>query len=244
MGPRDQRSRAFHFFRAILHSVSTRVYLCRHGATELSTEDRFAGAVDVLLSDDGRSQARRLGERLSSEPLAAVYSSPMKRTIETAKLASDGHNLPVTTIDGIREIAHGRWEGMTRAEVEHTFPEEYARYEDDPFSFAPVDGESGLLVTARALPALLALVAKHAGERILVVSHKATIRLLLSTLLGFDPRKYRDRLDQSPAALNVLDFKDVAHARLTLFNDTSHYGGDVPAVPAKRLSKVWSPTTT
>jgi probable phosphoglycerate mutase len=73
-----------------------------------------------------------------------------------------------------------------------------------------------------------------------IVSHKATIRLLLSSLLGFDPRKYRDRLDQSPAALNILDFKDVAHARLTLFNDVSHYEREVPDVPHARLSKVWS----
>lgn len=218
----------------------TRVYLVRHGATELSAEDRFAGAVDVLLSDEGRDQARRLGERLARERLAAVYSSPMRRTVETAQLVAGPHALVVETLDGFREIAHGRWEGKTRAEVEHIFAEEYSRWEHDPYTFAPAGGESGLEVTVRALPALLHLVEHHQGERFLVVSHKATIRLLLSSILGFDPRKYRDRLDQSPAALNVLDFKDLAHARLTLFNDTSHYTPrDVPEIPHHRLSKVW-----
>ena len=219
--------------------MSTRVFLVRHGATELSAEDRFAGAVDVLLSDGGRDQARRLGARLSHEQLAAVYTSPLKRTIETGRLIAEPHSLEVATIDGLREIAHGRWEGMKREEVEQQFPEEYARWDHDPYSFAPVGGETGLEVTARALPALLELVERHEGGRILVVSHKATIRLLLSTLLGFDPRKYRDRLDQQPAALNILDFKDLAHARLTLFNDTSHYDRDVPEIPRNRLSKVW-----
>jgi probable phosphoglycerate mutase len=219
--------------------LTTRVYLARHGATELSAEDRFAGAVDVLLSDAGREQARRLGDRLAREPLAAVYASPMKRTIETAQLASSAHECGVTGVDGLREIAHGRWEGKLRQDVEHEFPQEYARYESDPFSFAPLGGETGLQVIARALPALLEIVERHADERILIVSHKATIRLLLSSLLGFDARKYRDRLDQSPAALNVLDFKNVANARLTLFNDTSHYTGDIPALPGPRLSKVW-----
>ena len=57
----------------------------------------------------------------------------------------------------------------------------------------------------------------------LVVSHKATLRLLISSLLGFDARGYRDRLDQSPACLNVVDFKDPVRARLMLFNDVSHY---------------------
>jgi probable phosphoglycerate mutase len=95
-------------------------------------------------------------------------------------------------------------------------------------------------VTARALPALLRIVEEHCDQRILIVSHKATIRLLLSTLLGFDPRKYRDRLDQSPCALNILDFKDLIHVRLTLFNDTSHYCYELPEVPHGRLSKTWS----
>ncbi len=98
-------------------------------------------------------------------------------------------------------------------------------------------------MTARALPALLEIVRAHPGGTILVVSHKATIRLLLSSLLGFDPRRFRDNLDQSPCALNIVDFKDLTRARLTLFNDTSHYaegGLAIPTVPEGRLSKWWS----
>ena len=220
--------------------MTTRVYLVRHGATELTAEDRFAGAIDVKLSDEGREQARLLGKRLGKDPINVAFASPMVRTRDTAALIVAPHGIPVTPVDGLREIAHGRWERKTRAEVEKEFPEEYARYETDPFSFAPTEGESGLQVTARALPALLKIVEEHPDERILIVSHKATIRLLLSSLLGFDPRKYRDRLDQSPCALNILDFKDVTCPRLTLFNDTSHYGGDVPDIPKNRLSKTWS----
>lgn len=220
--------------------MSTRVYLVRHGATELSSEDRFAGAIDVKLSDEGREQARLLGKRLAADPLNVAFASPMTRTMDTASLIAEPHELEVTPIDGLREIAHGRWERKTRAEVEQEFPEEYARYETDPYSFAPTGGESGLQVTARALPALLKIVEEHRDQRILIVSHKATIRLLLSSLIGFDPRKYRDRLDQSPCALNILDFKDVTSPRLTLFNDTSHYCVDVPQVPQNRLSKTWS----
>ena len=223
--------------------MTTRVFLIRHGATELSSEDRFAGAVDVLLSDGGRDQARRLGARLAREKISVAFASPMKRTMETARLVVEPQGIEVTPVDGIREIAHGRWEGMKRDEVEKQFPEEYNRYEHDPFSFSPVGGESGLQVTARALPALLKIVEDHCDASIVIVSHKATIRLLLSSLLGFDPRKYRDRLDQSPCALNILDFKDLAHARLTLFNDTSHYTVDVPEVPHDRLSKVWNQRT-
>ena len=69
--------------------------------------------------------------------------------------------------------------------------------------------------------------------------HKATIRLLLSSLLDFAPRRYRDNLDQSPAALSVVDFKDAFRARLALFNNTSHYDKADLAIPAARLSKWW-----
>jgi broad specificity phosphatase PhoE len=224
----------------------TRVFMVRHGETVLSAEDRFAGATDVELSDEGREQTRRLAERLSHEKIVAVYASPLGGTVETARILSAPHNLEVQMRDGLREINHGRWEGMTRREVEEKFPEEAAEWEKDPYTFAPLGGESGLAVTARALPVLIELVRKHPGEDFLVVSHKATIRLLLSSLLGFDPRRYRDNLDQKPAALNIVDFRDATRARLTLFNDTSHYdkgGKAIPEIPESRLSKWWNMRT-
>jgi len=220
----------------------TRIFMVRHGTTLLSGEDRFAGATDVQLSDEGREQTRRLAARLSDEEIKAVYASPLGRTIETAEILAAPHKLEVQTRDGFREINHWHWEQMTRREVEEKFPEEAAEWEKDPYSFAPAGGESGLAVTARALPALLQLVREHPGEHILVVSHKATIRLLLSSLLGFDPRRYRDNLDQKPAALNIVDFCDATRARLALFNDTSHYdhaGSAIPDIPKSSLSKWW-----
>jgi probable phosphoglycerate mutase len=225
----------------------TRIYLVRHGATVLTAEDRFAGATNVQLSDEGRGQVKRLAERLRGENIAAVYASPLDRTVETASILSEPHNLAVAKRDGLREISHGHWEEMTRKEVDAKYPEEAAAWEKDPFTFAPTGGESGLDVTARALPALLDIVRAHPHDNVLVVSHKATIRLLLSSLLGFDPRRYRDNLDQSPAALNIVDFKDVTRSRLMLFNDTSHYaesGMAVPAAPQARLSKWWDASAT
>ncbi len=220
----------------------TRLFLIRHGATTLSAEDRFAGSTDVPLSEEGREQARRLARRLAGQSFAAFHASPLERARDTAAIVAAPHGLPVETHPALREIDHGRWERLTRAEVEQRFPEEATAWEQDPFTFAPQGGESGLMVTARALPALLDLVRAHAGHTIAVVSHKATIRLVLSSLLGFDPRRYRDNLDQCPAALNIVDFHGPTHARLTLFNDTSHVGDhlSVPAAPAHRLSRWWS----
>ncbi len=218
----------------------TRLYLVRHGATPLSTEDRFSGADGVDLSDTGRFQCERLGARLAGEGITAAYASTYSRAMESARIICKSLGSVPAIDEGLREISHGHWEGMARREVEAQFPEEYASWEEDPFTFAPERGESGVSVLARALPVIRSIVEQHEGERVLVVSHKATIRIILSSLLGFDVRGYRDRLDQAPACLNVLDFKDPVRARLMLFNDVSHYAQH-PRVSASNLSRWWDP---
>ena len=190
-------------------SPHTRLFIVRHGATVLSAEDRFAGSTDAPLSDEGRAQVTRLAQRLAHVRIAAVYASSMGRTVETGRILAMPHALEVQPDPALREVDHGRWEGLTRDEVDARFPDEVAMWEADPYTFAPEGGESGLTVTARALPALIRIVRAHEGRKVIVVSHKATIRLLLSSLLGFDPRRYRDNLDQSPAALNIVGTRSV-----------------------------------
>ncbi len=218
--------------------MTTRLYLVRHGATPQTMEDKFSGSEGVPLSEQGRQQVERLAQRLRDREIAAAYSSPMDRTVKTAEIIIRPHGLQLTTLDGLREISHGHWEGMTRQEVELRYAEEYATWEQDPFTFAPEGGETGLSVLSRALPAIREIVSRHKDQNVLVVSHKATLRLLISSLLGFDPRGYRDRLDQAPACLNILDFRDPLRARLTLFNDISHYAEQMPR-PERHLSKWW-----
>jgi broad specificity phosphatase PhoE len=217
---------------------TTRLFLVRHGATARTAEDRFSGDAGVDLSEEGRAQVRALAERLRPCPLDAIYASPLSRTRETAEILADRRPLPVVTRDGLREIGHGHWEGLTRREVEARFPEEYSTWEEDPFNYAPEGGESGVSVLARALPVVREIVVAHPSQTVLVVSHKATIRLLLASLLGFDMRGYRDRLDQAPACLNVIEFKDAVRARLMLFNDVSHYASE-PRRPEPNLSRWW-----
>lgn len=218
--------------------MTTRLLLVRHGATQLTAEDRFSGEIGVDLSDIGRAQVATLARRLADKKIAAVYASPLQRALDTASLLAEPHGLTPVTNTNLREISHGQWEGLTRREVEARYAEEYASWDADPFTFAPVGGESGLSVMARALPCIREIVTRHQGEQVVIVSHKATLRLILSSLLGIDPRGYRDRLDQAPACLNVLDFRDVLHARLMLFNDTGHYA-DMPPPTKTSLSKWW-----
>jgi probable phosphoglycerate mutase len=203
--------------------MATRIYLVRHGATTLSAEDRFAGSSDVPLSDEGRTQAAALARRLEKTKFAAAYCSQMKRAVDTAAAVCKSHGLMPVVREALREIDHGHWEGKVHKMVEKEYAAEYAAWDADPLLVAPPGGETGLTVLARALPAIRQIVVDHPGQTVLVVSHKATNRLVIAALLGIDLRLYRARVAQDLACLNILEFKDPTQARLTLLNDISHY---------------------
>lgn len=207
--------------------MKTRVLLVRHGSTVYSAEERFAGSVDIDLSEEGRELARRLRDRLAKTKIDAAYCSDMKRTKETAAIIAAPHNLAPVPTPELREIDHGKWEGMVHKEVEKKYADEYAVWSGDPYATAPPGGESGLHVLARALPALRKIVSDHSGQTVLVVSHKATNRLLLCAHMGIDPRFYRERIDQDLACLNIIDFLDPSRGKVELLNDTSHAGTGV-----------------
>jgi probable phosphoglycerate mutase len=204
----------------------TRVLLVRHGGTVSTVDDKFAGASDVALSDDGRRQIALLGQRLASRRIDAAYCSDLRRAVDTAAAVTNYHpGLTTTALAALREVDHGHWEGRVHADVERQFADEYAMWSADPLTYAPPGGETGYAVLNRALPALRQIVAEHPGQSVLVVSHKATNRLLIGALLGIDVRRYRDRLAQDLACLNVLDFVSPTEARAVTINDTSHYAG-------------------
>ena len=205
--------------------MKTRILLVRHGATVFSAEDRFAGSSDIDLSDEGRRLAEQLAERLANVKIDAAYSSDMKRTLETCRIVAAPHGLAPAAVRGLREIDHGHWEGLVHKEVERKFAAEFSVWSGDPYGTAPPGGESGLHVLSRALPALRTIVSDHPGQTVLVISHKATNRLLLCALLGIDPRFYRERLAQDLACLNIIDFSDPSRGQVVLLNDSSHCGG-------------------
>ncbi len=202
----------------------TRILMVRHGDTLASQGDRFTGTRDIPLSDEGRIHASELATRLSRYPIDAIYASSMQRAMDTAGFIAHVHGMNVTPVPGLREMDHGKWDGMTRDDVLKAFgADQLADYDRDPYHFTPAGGESGEDVLRRAAPALQALVLKHLNQTILVVAHKTTNRLLISRFIGLDPVRYRDTLGQRPACLNVLHFPNVNQAQLVLLNDISHY---------------------
>jgi broad specificity phosphatase PhoE len=152
----------------------TTILLARHGETDWNREGRFQGHADPPLNRTGRAQAVDLSVALMAEELAAVYSSPLQRALETAEVIAASHGLEPVPVDGLREVDVGSWSGLTRAEIEQRFPEQFARWLD--YGQGWDDGETYEEMGRRAVAALLRLAAAHEGERALAVTHGGPIR--------------------------------------------------------------------
>ena len=152
----------------------TTILLARHGETDWNREGRFQGHADPPLNRTGRAQAVDLSVALMAEQLAAVYSSPLRRALETAEVLAASHGLEPVPVDDLREVDVGSWSGLTRAEVEERFPAQFARWLD--YGQGWEDGETYEEMGRRAVDALLRLAAAHDGERVLAVTHGGPIR--------------------------------------------------------------------
>jgi probable phosphoglycerate mutase len=197
------------------------LYLVRHGQTDWSLANRFCGESDVPLNATGRAMAEALAARYGTAPWAAIYASPLERARDTAAPTARRAGLPVLVEPGLREIAYGEWDGRPEAEVERDDPERFHAWAAHPGVVAPPGGETGLAIAARALAALEAIRARHDRGQVLVVSHKATLRVLLCALLGIDVDQFRARLQQRTCAVSIVDFKS-SGPLLQCLGDVSH----------------------
>ena len=169
----------------------TTILLARHGETDWNRENRFQGHADPPLNETGRAQAADLAAALANEPLAAVYSSPLRRAFETAQIVGAPHGLEPVPVDALREVDVGSWQGLTRGEIEERFPEQFARWLD--YEQGWDDGESYDEMGQRVLAALLELAATHEGERILAVSHGGPVRAAYAVADGIEHSEARRR---------------------------------------------------
>jgi probable phosphoglycerate mutase len=152
----------------------TTILLARHGETDWNRDNRFQGHADPPLNESGRTQAAELSAALADEPLAAAYSSPLRRAFETAEIVAAPHGLGPVPMDALREVDVGSWQGLTRAEVEQRFPKQYARWLD--YEAGWENGESYEEMGRRVIAGLLELAAAHEGDQILAVSHGGPVR--------------------------------------------------------------------
>jgi probable phosphoglycerate mutase len=181
------------------------LHLLRHGETELSADSTFCGDIDAPLSALGHVQAEAAARRLAALDLEAVYVSPKQRARDTAAPVLALTNLTARVEEGLREISYGTWEGKREPEIMISDPAVHALWANDPAVHAPPGGESGYAIAARALPIVDRVRHAHDGN-VLLVSHKATIRVIVCALLGLHVGRFRDRIACPTASLTTFEF--------------------------------------
>lgn len=198
--------------------AATLLYLVRHGRVAGAERRRFIGHLDVPLSPEGEAEIRTLAARLSTVRLSAVYSSDLARARRSAELIAAPHGLAPRIIPALREMAMGRWEGLTAEEIQSREPYAFnawmARIGEFPFP----EGESVSELIARAWPVVEEIVSAHAGGRVAIVAHGGTNRAILCRALEL-PFDRLLSLGQDYGALSLLEWTG-AWWRLRLLNQT------------------------
>ncbi len=201
--------------------MSLKIYFIRHGETVYSQTGGYCGILDPDLTPEGQEMAQAFGEAYKTLPWQAVYCSPMKRTIATAKPLCDAIGLEMQLRDGLKEINYGDWEDKTQEWVKQHHMEDYVRWLTEPAWNPPTGGETAVQIASRASLVITEVEQKYPDGNVLVVSHKATIRVLLCSLLGIDLGRYRDRIDMPAASVSVVKF-DLHGPMLQRLGDRSY----------------------
>ena len=186
--------------------MSLTLYFLRHGQTPASKEDMFCGSgLDPELTEDGAQMARAFADAYRTLPWRAIYASPLRRTVSTARPLCDACGLELNRRDDLKEIGYGAWEGKTKDEVDRDFHDDYIKWQADPAWHAPTGGEGAVVIARRALQTVEEITSRFDDGNVLVVSHKATIRIMLCALLGIDVGRFRYRLLCPVGSVSVVE---------------------------------------
>lgn len=195
------------------------LYCIRHGSTAWTDEARYTGTSNPPLTQMGRQEAQATASYLTGLSFDAAISSPLMRCRETCEIISQYVQLckPPCFDRRAQEIFYGEWEGKTRAELLASNPTAFDNWDRDPTLTAPPGGESVAMVWVR-LESLLSELLTQNLQRVLLVSHRTVLRILVAQALNIPLGLYRQRLDHAPAAVTVLDLKSPREGKLLLYN--------------------------
>lgn len=211
----------------------TTIVLVRHGRTTLTESNRISGrgGADPELSEAGLGDARRVAEALTKfgksgefshiAPPTVVVSSPILRTKQTAQKIAQALTLEVEISEDFAEISFGDWDGLTHAEAKNTDPDLFEQWRGS-WTVAPPTGESLAALDERVTRGLEAVLARHAGETVVVVSHVMPIRGILRAALGANAEAYW-RILVAPTSISIARFWNRDAAEVVTINSTNHF---------------------
>ena len=199
----------------------TTLYLIRHAEAEGNLYRRIQGQWDGEVTPRGRGQIEALAERFRTVPLDAVYSSDLRRTIETAGALLQYHDVPLHTTPRLREIYMGAWEGLTWGDADHAAPEQMFFFNHDPARWSVPGAEPYSVVEQRITAALNDIAARHPDGTVAVVSHGTAIRTYLAARLGIESKNIGTLAHGDNTCVAKLLFEDGA-VQVAYHNDASH----------------------
>jgi broad specificity phosphatase PhoE len=164
----------------------TNLVLIRHGETDWNVEGRYQGQADPPLNDKGIAQSMELAEHLEKFELDLLYTSPLKRSAQTAQIAADRLKIPLFIERRLMEIHQGDWQTRLRAEINELYPDLFRRWESEPWEVSPPNGETLYQVQERVVAAVEEIRAKHPQDRVGLVTHRIPIALIKVQYQGLD----------------------------------------------------------
>ncbi|MBN1146738.1 MAG: histidine phosphatase family protein [Anaerolineales bacterium] len=204
-----------------MSGTKTLLVLVRHGQTEWNRLERFRGRADVPLNETGLAQAEATGERVAKEwQPAAIYTSPLSRSVKTAQAIAQHFDLPVQIHLDLADIDYGEWQGLTPDEVRQRWPEQFENWFLHPERARIPNGETLADLRWRAMKTIDELAEKHTGESIVLVGHTVINRIILLGILGLGNKRFW-RLRQDTCAINVIE-AEAGNFTLVSLNDTCH----------------------
>ncbi len=182
------------------------LYFLRHGQTAFSRENVFCGSIDPELTDAGLEMAQAFASAYHDIPWNAIFASPMQRTKATAKPLCEALGMQWELRDGLKEINYGKWERQTVATVSRDYHDDYIRWSADPAWYPPTEGELAVAIASRSMVVIEEIKQRYSTGNVLIVSHKATIRIMLCSLLGIDVGRFRYRLGCPVGSVSIVEF--------------------------------------
>jgi broad specificity phosphatase PhoE len=184
-----------------------RLHFLRHGQTALSRADMFCGRrLDPPLTAEGEAMAEAFAAAYRTTEWQAIYCSPLQRAISTAAPLARMLSRSLEIRDELAELDYGRWDGKTVDEVSSAHHVEYERWVADPAWNPPTEGETAVALAQRMTRAVEQIDATHDDGNVLVVSHKASIRVVLCALLGVDVGRFRYRFGCPVGSVSIVEF--------------------------------------
>lgn len=199
------------------------IYITRHGETRWNTEGRCQGSCDSNLTENGIKDAMRLGERVNDIRFDAIYSSPLKRALDTAKYIRGNKETKIIIDDNLKEINFGVWEGMTFDEIKENYPDQYNKVWNKPELYEPVDGETIQYLMKRVKKVLDEIIKSNHNEDVLIVTHAFVLKAIFAIVKGYTIEHFWDPPFASNTCLSIIEVKEDG-MNFILEADVSHLG--------------------